>query len=401
MINKYFTTTKFSFCPFIIIIISVFMQISCRETRQDASREDSVDDMRTLMFYTGSYAGEEEPGICLFEYDLTTGEFNKIQELSGHINPSFLAVDAEAGFLYAVNETAGFDDENSGSVTSFSIDKTTGKLSFVNRQSSRGAHPCHISLIADGRFVAVANYSGGSVAVFPVLADGYLQPATGFVQHQGSGPHERRQRAPHAHSIYPVNKGPWVIAADLGIDKVLIYKIDGEGNLTPGSATPSAAMEPGAGPRHLAFHPGGKWIYVLNELNSTVTRLLFDNDSGAADVMESTSTLPEGYEGENFCADIHVHPGGRFLYASNRGHNSIAVFELTHEGVPVLIGHEPVRGEWPRNFNIDPSGSLLFVANQNTGNIAVFKIDNETGLLDFTGSELEVSRPVCIRFLSR
>ncbi len=401
MPDKNLTICKYSGYPVILIIISLFIQVSCREIRQDDSAEDSIDEVNTLMFYTGSFAGEDDPGIHLFEYEILTGEFNKIQKLTGQINPSFLAVDSEAGFLFAVNTTASYDDENSGSVAAFAIDETSGKLSFINRQSSRGSNPCHISIIAEGKFVAVANYMGGSVSVLPVQEDGSLQPASGFVQHQGRGPHERRQTAPHAHSIYPVIDGPWVMAADLGIDKVLIYRVDNEGNLVPGSVTPSAVMEPGAGPRHIAFHPNGNWIYVLNELNSTVTRLLFDSDSGKAEVMESTSTLPVGYEEENLCADIHVHPGGRFLYASNRGHNSIAIFELDSEGVPVMIGLEPVRGERPRNFSIDPSGNFIFVANKTTGNITVFKIDNKTGLLDFTGSNLEVSSPVCIKFLSR
>ncbi len=383
------------------MIMPVLILLSCRESGREQTDNNSTDEINTLMIYTGSYAGKDEPGIRLLEYDMSTGEFIILQEVAGHLNPSFLAIDAGAGFLFAVNETADYDDNNSGSVTAFSIDKESGKLSFINRRSSLGAHPCHIKLMTDKKHVAVANYSGGSIAVLPVAKDGSLQEATGFIQHYGSGPDARRQSAPHAHSVYPHDDGTWVFTADLGIDKVMAYRIDNEGYLTLPPESSPAEMEPGAGPRHLAIHTSGNWIYVVNELNSTVTRLRFDNISGELTVMETVSTLPVGYNQENYCADIRIHPGGKYLYASNRGHNSIAIFELGQEGEPVILGHEPVRGEWPRNFNIDPSGMLLFVANQNSNNITVFDIDQKTGLLSFTGTELEIPRPVCIQFFNR
>jgi 6-phosphogluconolactonase len=396
MTNRSFIVNPFSGAAVYLILamIMAVIMVSCATT--GAKKKD---EMKTLKFYTGSYADDNEPGIHLYEYNISSGDFNKLQEVKGYTNPSFLAIDEENGFLFAVTETSGFDDGNSGTVLSFAIDKNDGSLSFINRQSSLGPHPCHINLAGEGEFVAVANYSGGSIALLPVLPDGSLEPATGFVQHEGSGPDERRQKSPHAHSVYPHINGRWLFSADLGIDRVLIYKIDNEGKLVPNPSTPSVSMEAGAGPRHIAFHPNGEWIYVVNELNSTVTWLLFDTEKGRAEVAGSVPTLPDGYEGNNQCADIHVHPGGNFLYASNRGHNSIAVFSLD-DGRPVPVSHEPVRGEWPRNFNIDPSGSLMFVANQHSDNITVFKIDDETGIPRFLGNELNIGKPVCIRFLS-
>jgi 6-phosphogluconolactonase len=357
----------------------------------------SSSDVNTIRMYVGSFVSEQEPGIHLYEFDIPTNNFEKIQELAGNNNPGFLALNPRSGHLYAVNGITDYEGGNTGSVTSFSVDKKSGMLSYLNRQSSLGGNPCHISVLPDGKHVAVANYSGGSLTLLPVLADGSLDKASGFVQHEGSGPHPRRQRSPYAHSIYPVNNG-WLLAADLGIDKVLAYRVGKDGELI---ASSHASLEPGAGPRHLAFHPAGQWIYAINELNSTITRLDFDSGSGKMTVLESISTLPADYEGNNSCADIHVHPGGKFLYASNRGHNSIAVYSISPDGSLKLLQHEDVRGEWPRNFNIDPSGRLLFVANQNSGNITVFDIDAGTGRLTFTGNELEIKQPVCIIFANR
>jgi 6-phosphogluconolactonase len=378
-------------CIFALLPIMLY---SCRH--QETAGKNATEEMTSIRIYIGSYAKEEDPGIYVYDYGINTGEFTMIQELEGHKNPSFLAIGPGAGHLYAVNEINDFSEDNSGSVTAFSIDQTTGMLSFLNRQSSLGAHPCHISVLPDGGHAAVANYSGGSLALLPIMDNGELEKASGFVQHEGSGPDPRRQRSAHAHSVYPVTTGNLLLAADLGTDMVLAYKVENDGRLNNPSAV--AEMKPGAGPRHIAIHPSGPWIYVINELNSTVTRLRFDEGTGSMEVLETVSTLPEDFNGENFCADIHVHHSGKFLYGSNRGHNSIAVFEINTEGKPELIYNEPVRGDWPRNFNIDPSGKLLFAANQNSGNITVFDIDAETGRLTFTGNELKINQPVCIIF---
>lgn len=379
--------------------LSLLWLFSCGQITGENKGNGKTENLDRLIIYIGSYASIDEPGISTYEYYPGEGNFKKIQEVTGHVNPSFLAINSKDGYLYAVNEISGFDEANSGTVSAFSIDKDSGKLTFINRQSSSGAHPCHISVINDGTHVAVANYSGGSIALLPVAKDGSLKPVSGFVQHYGSGPDERRQAAPHAHSVYPHSEGSWIFAADLGTDMVLLYTINNHGELTAHPEHPFASMEPGAGPRHIAIHPEGEIIYVINELNSTVTRVSFDPATGQMTVGESIPTLPPLFEGENYCADIHIHPNGKFLYASNRGHNSIAIFDISGDGVPVLTGHEPVRGEWPRNFNIDPSGTLLLAANQNTDNVTVFEIDQDTGVLNFTGAVLEISNPVCIQFL--
>lgn len=378
----------------IVMLIALFAGIfhSCSNTGAgDAGPE-------TLRLYIGSYADSADAGIYLYEFSIPDREFRKIQEIRGHRNPSFLALHPEGDFLYAVNEIAGFKGENSGSVTAFSVEAGTGRLTFINSQPSLGAHPCHISVLPDGNHVAVANYSGGSVALLPVAGNGALEKPSGFAQHEGSGPDSRRQRSAHAHSVYPFGDGSAIIAADLGTDMVMIYRSGDTGSLDPAYPNPSVSMKPGSGPRHIAIHPAGRWIYVINELNSTITRIDFDENSGSFSVMESVSTLPEKFEDENYCADIRIHPGGRFLYASNRGHNSIAVFELAPDGAPVLVSHEPSGGDWPRNFNIDPSGSLLMAANQRSGNIAVFEIDRDTGLLEKTDAELRIDQPVCVEF---
>jgi 6-phosphogluconolactonase len=349
----------------------------------------------TVKFYIASIPEEGDTGIYLYEYHIPTGEFQKIQEVHGQKRTSYLALHPEGRFLYAVNQVSGYDGR--GEVAAFSVDANTGVLSFINRQSSIGVNPCHISVFPDGKHVGIANYLDGSVTFFPVSPDGSLETAVSFFKHEGSSVNELRQKGPHAHSIYPFMGGEMALAADLGIDKVMVYQPDGMGGWMPGSPSSFPDLEPGSGPRHMAIHPGNRWIYVVNELNSTITRYKFEKDTFTR--MESISTLPPEFDGNNTCADIRVHPGGRFLYTSNRGHNSIAIFGISDEGILKPIGHETVRGEFPRNFNIDPSGRLLFVANQRTDNITVFNIDSRSGQLEFQGSQLNVVRPVCIEFL--
>ena len=355
---------------------------------------------REIYLFIGSYASAKDSGLHVFAYDEKNLQLKEIQQLTGHVNPSFLAIHPSRNFLYSVNEIADFNGLREGSVTSFRIDRKSGMLEYINKQSSKGAHPCHISIPDNGNHILVANYSGGNLAVLPVSPDGSLEMASDIAQHEGRGPNEERQRRPHAHSIYPYTDGSMIFSADLGTDKVMIYKaVNDEGELISNSRQPYLKMEPGAGPRHIAFHPGGKWIYVINELNSTITRLEFDSQTGNAHVLESVTTLPEGWDGENYCADIHVHPSGRFLYASNRGHNSIAVFKIKDDGSVVSTGHEAVRGDWPRNFTIDPGGTRIFVANQHSNNITIFDIDQNSGELNFTGKELKINKPVCVKFL--
>ena len=385
------------------LILATISLTGCRSCGGDDSpaEKGAMAEKPGAYLLIGSYAGPEDPGIHVYSYDADNLQMNEVQQVTGNSNPSFLAVHPSGNFLYSVNEISGFNETEEGSVTSFIIERETGKLRFLNRRSSKGAHPCHISVLPDGSHVLVANYSGGNLAALPVAADGSLEEATETVQHHGSGPDNRRQRGPHAHSVYPSSDGTRIYAADLGIDKVMVYKSQGgDGLFAADPVSPYAGMEPGAGPRHIAFHPGGEWIYVVNELKSTVTRVIPDDQTGRVSVAESVTTLPSGWEGDNFCADIHVHPSGNFLYASNRGHNSIAIFRLESDGKAVPAGHEPVRGEWPRNFAIDPQGKRLLVANQRSGNITVFDIDMESGRLIYTGQEINVDQPVCLLFIA-
>jgi 6-phosphogluconolactonase len=356
---------------------------------------------RDIYMYVGGYASEDKPGLYVYSYDVENLRLEEIQRLTGVPNPSFVAVHPSGNFLYAVNEIGNYMGNREGSVTSFRIDPETAELEYLNTKSSEGPGPCFVSILADGSHALIANYSGGSISALPIDPDGTLREATAFFQHEGSGLDQSRQRRPLAHSIYPSVDGSYVFSANLGTDKVMIYKTDQDEVLAENTASPYAATEPGAGPRHLALHPDGRWIYVINELNSTVTRLDFDKNSGVASVMESVSSLPEGWEGDNFTGDIHLHPSGKFLYASNRGHNSIAVFRIENDGRATFLETESVRGEWPRNFSIDPDGIRLFVANQRTGNITIFDIDQNTGTLSFTGKELKVDQPACIKFLVR
>jgi 6-phosphogluconolactonase len=356
---------------------------------------------QNVYMYIGSYASPENPGLYVYSYDENNLQLNEVQRLTGHANPSFLAIHPSGNFLYAVNETADYEGKKEGSVSAFTRNRETGQLEYLNRQSSHGAHPCHVSLLSGGSQLVVANYSGGNIALYPLASDGLIDEASQVIQHEGSGPVEGRQAGPHAHSVFPSPDGNYVFAADLGIDKVMIYRIDKEsGQLIPNQAAPWAEMPPGSGPRHLDFHPNGRWIYVVNELNSTVTRLEFNRKTGEVAVNESVTTLPDGWDGRNSCADIHVHPSGKFLFASNRGHNSIAIFSIGNDGHIKPSGQEPVRGETPRNFCLDPKGKRMFVANQRSGNITIFDIDQDSGELTFTEKGLKIDQPVCIKFLS-
>ena len=251
-----------------------------------------------------------------------------------------------------------------------------------------------------GKNVLVANYGGGSVACLPIKEDGSLGEATSFIQHEGSGPNPKRQQGPHAHSINVDAANRFAVAADLGLDKLLVYRLDAAaGKLTPNDP-PFVAMAPGAGPRHFAFHPGGRYAYAINELNSTVTAMTYDADRGVLKAIQSITTLPEGFAGVNYPAEVQVHPSGKFVYGSNRGHDSIATFAVdAATGKLTSVAHEPTQGKNPRNFGIDPSGRYLLAANQDGNNVVVFRIDAKTGKLTPTGSSIQVTAPVCIKML--
>jgi 6-phosphogluconolactonase len=353
--------------------------------------------------YVGTYTeeGSKSKGIYAYRFDPTTAEITAIGLVAETVNPSFLAVHPNGHFLYAVNEVSKYKDQSSGAISAFAIDRANGKLTLLNQVPSRGADPCYVTLDRTGKYVLIANYTGGSVAVFPLLEDGRLGEASASVQYQGHGTNPERQEGPHPHSIDSSPDNHFALVDDLGLDQVIAYRFDGaKGSLTP-SPPVSIKVEPGAGPRHLAFHPSGKFAYVINEMQSTVTVFAYDAAGGALHSLQTTSTLPKDFTGHNDAAEVQLSPSGKFLYASNRGHDSIAVFAIDpRRGTLTPVEDIPTRGKIPRSFAIDPTGSFLLAANQKSDNVVVFRIDAGTGRLTPTGRMLEVAAPVCVTFLA-
>jgi 6-phosphogluconolactonase len=357
---------------------------------------------KRLLVYVGTYTNGKSEGIYLYHLDLASGELTHFSTTKGIIDPSFLALTPNRRFLYAVNEVEEFEGKKSGAVSAFAIDQRTGELRFLNQQASLGGSPCYVDIDLKGRFVLIANYAGGNVTVFPVRPDGSLGTATDLEQDEGSSIDKQRQEGPHAHCIVLDPPNTFAYSCDLGTDKIMIYRFDAQsGKLVPNNQ-PWVRVKPGAGPRHLAFHPGGRYIFILNELNSTVTAFARDLKTGSLNELQTLTTLPSDFTGTNSSADIHVSPDGRFLYCSNRGHDSIAAFTIdSRAGSLTSIGHEPTGGTTPRNFAIDPSGTFLLVANQKSDNIVVFKLDQKTGRLNKTANAVEVPSPVCLKLTRR
>ena len=351
--------------------------------------------------YVGTYTGPKSKGIYLFSLDHSSGKLRPKGLAAEVTSPSFLAIHPSQRYLYAVGEVNDFKGKKAGGVSAFSIGPD-GKLTLLNQQPSGGQGPCHISIDKTGRNALVANYGGGSVACLPIDEGGQLKEPSATVQHQGSSINPQRQKQPHAHSINLSPDNRLALAADLGLDKVLIYDFDAaKGTLAPHEPA-FAKVPPGSGPRHFAFHPGGKYAYAINELTSTVTAFSWDAEKGALTEMQTTTTLPGGHVGNNSTAEVQVHPSGRFLYGSNRGHDSIAVFAIDQvTGKLTAVETESTRGKTPRNFGIDPTGKWLIAANQNTHTLSVYRIDPQTGALDPVGEPTECPSPVCVKFLAK
>jgi 6-phosphogluconolactonase len=355
-----------------------------------------------LLVYIGTYTGAKSKGIHVSRLNLSTGALSAPELAAETPSPSFLAQHPTRDFLYAANEIGTYEGKPTGSVTAFAVNPGTGQLSTLNSQASMGGGPAHLVVDSAGKNVLVANYGGGSVAVLPIGNDGLLKPASASVQHTGSSVNEQRQKQPHAHSINldPANR--FAYAADLGIDKVLIYRFDAaKGTLTP-SDPAFVAVEPGSGPRHLAIHPTGRFAYVINELTIAVTVFERNAANGGLTAVQTISTLPpdQAKQAGYSTAEVQVHPSGRFLYGSNRGHDSIAVFAIDEQsGRLTSVETTPTQGRTPRNFGIDPTGAYLLAANQNTDSVVVFRIDPKSGRLTPTGTTIAVGAPVCIKFV--
>jgi 6-phosphogluconolactonase len=350
-----------------------------------------------FLIYVGSYTSGESKGIYLYRFNLTSGELVRLG-VTEAVDPSFLALSPNRRFLYAVNELEEFESKKSGALSAFTIDQKTGELKLLNQKPTLGGAPCYVVVDRTGRFALVANYFGGNFAVLPVLRGGSLGEATDIKQGEGSGIHER-QEGPHAHCIVLDHSNRFAYGCDLGTDKIMIFRFDSRrGKLTPGR-TPWVQLKPGAGPRHLTFHPSGKHAYVINELHATISAFSHDRGSGDLKEVQTVPTLPPDFTAANTSADIHISPDGRFLYSSNRGHDSIAAFKVDpRNGTLSFIAHESTGGKTPRNFAIDPTGAFLLVANQKSDNIVVFRRDLRSGRLKATGQVAQVPSPVCLKF---
>lgn len=354
--------------------------------------------MKNPILFVGTYTeheGSQSKGIYVYRMDPTSGKLSFAGEAKGVLNPSFLDLHPQKNFLYAVNEVGSFAGEEGGGVSAFTVEPESGELTLLNACSSRGKDPCYISIEQTGRFALVANYSSGTVAMLPIQPDGRLGPATDMVQHTGSSVDPKRQTAPYAHCIRPDPTNRFAIAADLGADRLLIYKMDLENGKLDKHA--EVNVQPGAGPRHVTFHPNGQYMYLLNELNATVIAYRY-HSSGSLEEIQTITTLPEDYKGENLCADLHIQ--GNYLYASNRRHDSIVWYRIEEStGRLTYQGRIASGGREPRGFVIDPSGNFLLAAHERSDNIVVFRIDAATGSLSKTGEEAKLSKPVCARFV--
>jgi 6-phosphogluconolactonase len=346
------------------------------------------------LVYIGTYTNTaKSKGIYAFRFNPDTGKLDPLGVAGETQNPSFVAIHPSRRFLYSVAEG------KPATVSSFALDAKTGKLTPLNSEQVPGNGPCYISLDRSGRHAFVANYGSGNILVFPIDADGRVKPPTTNIQHAGTGGDPKRQSGPHAHSIKLSPDEKFAVAADLGLDQLFVYRFDpAAGKLTP-NEPPSVKLKAAAGPRHFAFHPNKRVLYSINELASTVSAFEWNGDRGTLTEFQTLSSLPSGFSGNNSTAEIVVHPNGRFVYGSNRGHDSIAVFSADNKGTLTLVDHTSTQGQVPRNFALDPTGKYLFAANQRTDNIVVFRVDQKTGKLTPTGTTVEVGSPVCVRFV--
>lgn len=361
---------------------------------------DAQDRPEHVRIYIGTYTGGPSKGIYVSTLDLKTGALSPAEVAAEVASPSFLAIHPNRRFLYAVNEVSDSGGKPTGAVSAFAIDSATGKLKLLSQQSSQGKGPCHLVVDAAGKNVLVANYGGGSIASLPIAADGSVGAASSSIQHVGSSVNKQRQEAPHAHSINLDPSNRFAFAADLGLDKVLIYRFDGARGVLTANEPAFATVTAGAGPRHFAFLPNGQFAYVINELANTVTAFQFDADRGSLTTIQDVTTLPADFKGESYTAEVVVHPTGKFVYGSNRGHDSIAVFTVdAKSGKLTPRGHQLTGGKTPRNFAVDPTGTYLLAENQGSNTIVVFRIDPATGALSDTGKKLDVPVPVCVRMI--
>ena len=354
----------------------------------------------SMLVYIGTYTGAKSKGIYVSRFDPAAGRLTPPELAAETASPSFLALHPGGRFLYAVGEATNLGGQRGGAVSSFSLDAKTGQLTLLNHQPSGGAGPCHLSVDQTGKCLLVANYGSGSIAALPIRADGALGEPGTVIQHHGSSVNPQRQAGPHAHFITPDPANRFALTCDLGLDRVLVYRLAPEKAALAANDPPFAAVKPGSGPRHFAFHPSGRFVFVINEMGSTLTAFAYDAKRGALKELQTLSTLPAGFTGKSTCAEVQVHPSGDFVYGSNRGHDSIAVFGFDPaSGKLTCLEYQPTQGKNPRHFALDPTAQWLLAENQDSDSIVVFRVDSHTGRLTPTGQSVSVGKPVCAVFV--
>ena len=366
-------------------------------TCSSAPEEEAAPAPKPYLVYFGTGA----EAIYVSEFDPETGELTDPEVAAEVARPNFVAIHPDGEHIYAASRIENAEGEQVSVAVAYAINRETGALSRLNEVDAQGAGSCHLNVDATGKMLAIANYASGSVTAMTIGSDGHLGEVSGFIQHEGSSVNPNRQQGPHAHSVNFSPDNRFVIAADLGLDKVLVYRVDPQtGSIEPNDP-PSVSVAPGGGPRHFTFHPNGKNAYVINEMASTVTAFGYDASAGSFAELQSISTLPEDFDGASTTAEVLIHPSGKFLYGSNRGHDSIAVFHVADDGRLTAVEQTSSGGVTPRNFRIGPDGKFLFAANQQTNNVVLFRIDQESGRLTPAGRELEMPNPMCVRFVKR
>jgi 6-phosphogluconolactonase len=354
----------------------------------------------TQYAYVGTYTQDEHgkehraEGIYIYQVDPASGKLSLKSKALARENPSFLRMHPSKKYLYAVNELV------EGKVSSFAVNPANGELTWLNSQPTKGMHPCYVSFDPAGKFMLIANYSSGSLAVFPILPDGTLAPMSDLIEHQGKGPNPHRQERAHAHSIAFDPSGKFALAADLGIDQILVYRLDPVTGKLSLNDPPHARMHPGAGPRHFSFHPNGNILYCANELDGTVSVCQWNDQTGILSPYQTLPTLPAGFTQDNTVADIHLDSSAKTLYVSNRGHNSLAVFRVLADGSLTPLTILPCGGNWPRNFALDGQGKWLYVANQYSSDLVQFRLNPDSGLPEATGEVYAIPSPVCVEIVT-
>jgi 6-phosphogluconolactonase len=380
---------------FTVAVAAIFLQEQVSADEPEATPTE-------YMVYVGTYTGPKSKGIYLLKLDMQSGKLTPQGVVEGIENPTFLAIHPSQKFLYAVSEVSDFEGKPAGAVHAFAIN-ADGGLTLLNQQSSVGAGPCHLIVDKVGQNILVANYGGGSVASLPIGKDGRLAPHSAFVQHAGLDPKSGKPLVPHGHSVNFDAANKFACVADLGLNQVLVYHFDADKGTLSLNEAPIAELPPGSGPRHLAFHPNGKFAYVINESSLTMSAMAYDADKGQLTTLQTIDTIPDADRNQKglSTAEVCVHPAGHFVYGSNRGHDTIVVYQVDQAtGMLTHVENISTQGKTPRNFFIDPTGTYLLAENQNSDTIVVFRIDPKTGKLKFTGNVAEIPSPVCIRMVT-